>query len=31
MSISATQGGHNESLDPFPFLGGCRTKRWPGL
>jgi len=21
----------NESLDPFPFLGGCWTKRQPGL
>ena len=22
MSASATQGGHNDPLDPFPFLGG---------
>jgi len=21
----------NEPLDPFPFLGGCWIKRWPGL
>jgi len=21
----------NEPLDPFPFLGGCWTKRRPGL
>jgi len=30
MSASATQGSHNEPLDPFPFLGGCLRRRQPG-
>ena len=27
MSASATQGGHNEPLDPFPFFGWLLNKK----